>query len=132
MSTRSRASLGLPAQPSQGHDLASVPPDLDQTFSAVRQAQADLIQVGSQLGVLASLTETPRRVLEKFEKQAPGGDLDRLFAELASRAPAVKQAEARLHQAERRPGASRAEPPLLRHPERDRRRGDRPERQPRQ
>jgi len=96
-----RVSLGLPMQPSRGQDLTSVPPNLDQTFSSVRQALADLIQVGTQLGVLASLTETPRQVLEKFEKQAPGGDLDRLFAELAGRAPAVKQAEARLRQAER-------------------------------
>jgi membrane fusion protein (multidrug efflux system) len=40
-------------------------------------------------------------MLEEFERQAPGGDFDRLMVELASRAPAVKQAEARLRQAER-------------------------------
>ncbi len=98
---QNRVSLGLPAQPSEGHDLAWAPPDLDQTFSSVRQAQADLIQIGAQLGVLGSLTETPRRVLERFEKRAPGGDIDRLFADLTLRAPAVKQAEARLHEAQR-------------------------------
>jgi membrane fusion protein (multidrug efflux system) len=40
-----RVSLGLPAQPAGG-DLGQVPPDLDQTFSSVLQAQADLIQSG--------------------------------------------------------------------------------------
>jgi membrane fusion protein, multidrug efflux system len=98
---QTRVSLGLPAQPTEGHDLASVPPNLDQTFSSVRQAQADLIQVGAQLGVSVSFAVTPRRMLEEFERQAPGGDFDRLMVELANRAPAVKQAEARLRQAER-------------------------------
>ena len=39
-----RVSLGLPATPERGGDLGQVPPDLDQTFSSVRQAQAELIQ----------------------------------------------------------------------------------------
>ena len=34
-----RVSLGLPEQPEHG-DLTEVPPDLDQTFSAVREATA--------------------------------------------------------------------------------------------
>ena len=37
-----RVSLGLPAQPESG-DLGEVPPDLDQTFASVREAQAALI-----------------------------------------------------------------------------------------
>ena len=83
---QTRVSLGLPAQPPEGHDLASVPPNLDQTFSSVRQAQADLIQVGAQLGVAVSFAVTPRQMLEEFERQAPGGDIDRLMVELANRA----------------------------------------------
>ena len=47
-------------------------------------------------------------------------------------APAVKQAEAKLLQARARPGPGPAEPPLLRRRQRDRRRGDPPQRQPRQ
>ena len=35
-----RVSLGLPAQPDGGGDLGQVPPDLDETFSSVLQAQA--------------------------------------------------------------------------------------------
>ena len=34
----SRVGLGLPAQPPTGHDLGEVPDDLDQNYSAIRQA----------------------------------------------------------------------------------------------
>ncbi|HWT81724.1 MAG TPA: biotin/lipoyl-binding protein, partial [Candidatus Methylomirabilis sp.] len=49
-----RAGLGLPPKPATGDDLAQVPPDLDQTFSGVRQAQASLLQAAAQLGVTGS------------------------------------------------------------------------------
>jgi membrane fusion protein, multidrug efflux system len=90
---QSRASLGLPAQPSSGEDLGQVPPNLDQTFSSVLQAQADLIQSAAQLGVVHSYDQSPKQMLDEFEKQ---GDIDRTFAKLATEAPAVKQAEAKL------------------------------------
>ncbi len=44
-----RVSLGLPANPENGRNLGSVPPDLDQTFSSVRQAQAELMQTAADL-----------------------------------------------------------------------------------
>jgi membrane fusion protein (multidrug efflux system) len=93
-----RVSLGLPAQPGEGEDLGSVPPDLDQTFSAVLQAQAGLIESAAQLGVIHSYDQTPRQMLEAFEKL---GDIDRTFTQLAAQAPAVKQAEAKLESAKR-------------------------------
>jgi membrane fusion protein (multidrug efflux system) len=92
-----RASLGLPAQP-EGGDLAQVPPDLDQTFSSVLQAQADLIQSAAELGVFHSYGQTPKQMVEEFEKQ---GDVNQTFARLAAQAPAVKQAEAKLEAANR-------------------------------
>jgi membrane fusion protein (multidrug efflux system) len=95
-----RVSLGLPAQ-SEGGDLGQVPPDLDQTFSSVLQAQADLIQSAAQLGVIHSYDETPKQMLEAFEKSDPEGNIDRTFARLAAEAPAVKQAEAKLEAANR-------------------------------
>jgi membrane fusion protein (multidrug efflux system) len=95
-----RVSLGLPEQ-LEGADLGEVPPDLDQTFSSVLQAQADLIQSAAQLGVIHSFAETPKHMLEAFEKSAPDGDIDQLFAQLAAKAPAVKQAEAKLEVAKR-------------------------------
>jgi membrane fusion protein, multidrug efflux system len=56
---RVRASLGLPAQPDRGEDLGQVPPDLDQTFSSVLAAQADLIQSAAQLGVIHGTPNNP-------------------------------------------------------------------------
>jgi membrane fusion protein (multidrug efflux system) len=93
-----RVSLGLPAAPADGKDLAEVPSDLDETFSSILQAQADLIQSAAQLGVVHSYNQTPKQMLAQFESQ---GDLDRVFAQLAAQAPAVKQAEARLESAQR-------------------------------
>jgi len=90
-----RVSLGLPPE-AEGGNLGQVPPDLDQNFSSVRQAQADLIQSAAQLGVVHSFEETPNQMLAAFEKMDPEGNIDRTFARLAAQAPAVKQAEAKL------------------------------------
>ena len=92
-----RASLGLPPQP-DGGDLGQVPPDLDQTFSSVLQAKADLIQSAAQLGVVHSFGETPKEMVAAFEKE---GDINRTFTRLAANAPDVKQAEAKLEVAKR-------------------------------
>jgi membrane fusion protein, multidrug efflux system len=92
-----RASLGLPPEPENG-DLGQVPPDLDQTFSSVLQAQAGVIQSAAQLGVIHSFEETPKQMLEGFEKQ---GDINSIFTRLAADAPDVKQAEAKLEVAKR-------------------------------
>jgi len=95
---QARASLGLPAQPSSGEDLGQVPPDLDETFSSVLEAQADLIQSAAELGIVHSFDQGPKQMLAQFEKQ---GDIDRDFAQLTTEAPAVKQAEAKLEAANR-------------------------------
>src|SRR5579871_4200417 len=90
-----RVSLGLQAQPEDNADLDRVPPNLDQTFSSVLQAQADLIQAAAELGVVHSYTQTPKEMLDEFEK-LDQGDINRTFDRLAAEAPAVKQSEARL------------------------------------
>jgi membrane fusion protein (multidrug efflux system) len=95
---QSRASLGLPAQSGNGEDLGQVPPDLDQTFSSVLAAQADLIQSAARLGVIHSYAQRPKQMLDEFEKH---GDIDRYFAQITSDAPAVKQAGAKLEVANR-------------------------------
>src|SRR5580700_8425240 len=95
---QARASLGLPAQPSSGEDLGQVPPDLDETFSSVLEAQADLIQSAAQLGVVHSFDQSPKQMLDEFAKR---GDIDRYFAQVTTEAPAVKQAEAKLEAANR-------------------------------
>jgi membrane fusion protein (multidrug efflux system) len=94
-----RVSLGLPAQPESG-DLGEVPPDLDQTFSSVREAQAALIQTAARLGVVHSYEQLPKRMVEQFEK-LDQGDVNRTLAGLTANAPAVKEAEAKLETANR-------------------------------
>ena len=69
-----------------------------ETFSSVLEAQADLIQSAAQLGVIHSYDQSPKQMLDEFEKQ---GDIDRYFAQLTAEAPAVKQAEAKLEAANR-------------------------------
>jgi membrane fusion protein (multidrug efflux system) len=93
-----RVSLGLPAQPPDGGDLGQVPTDLDETFSSVLQAQADLIQSAAQLGVVHSFDQGPKAMLDQFYKL---GDVDATFQRFAANAPAVKQAEAKLEAAKR-------------------------------
>ena len=95
---QSRVSLGLPAQPDAGGDLGQVPPDIDETFSSVLEAQAELIQSAAQLGVVHSFDQGPKAMIDQFEKL---GDINTTFAEYTANAPAVKQAEAKLEAAKR-------------------------------
>lgn len=96
-----RVSLGLPAEPLNGGDLGQVPPNLEQTFSSVRQAQSELSQSAAELGIVHSMNQTPKQMLEEFYKRDRSGDIDKIFAALVPGAPAVKQAEAKLQSAER-------------------------------
>src|SRR5215831_14077959 len=99
---QARAVLGLPAQPPEGQDLTDVPPNLDQTFSSVRQALGELMQGAAQLGVVISSYDlTPKQVLAEFYRRDPSGDVDKILAEIIKTAPGLKQAEAGLMQAER-------------------------------
>ena len=77
-------------------------PSLDQNFSAVRQALGDLLHSAAQFGYFpTSWTATPKEAIESFYKQDPEGDLNRIYARLIPQAPAIKQAEAKLRQAQR-------------------------------
>jgi membrane fusion protein, multidrug efflux system len=99
---QARVALGLPAQPPAGTTLAEVPADLDQTFSSVRQAQADLLQSAAQLGVVPSSYDlTPKQTLEEFYRRDPSGNLDRIYAAVIKSAPSLKQAQTNLLQAQR-------------------------------
>ncbi len=73
---------------------------MDQTYSAVLQAQADLIQSSAELGVIHSYIPSPKQMVEDFEKRGDGS-ADVAFARLLPEAPAVKQAQAKLASAER-------------------------------
>ncbi|MDB5326508.1 MAG: multidrug resistance efflux pump [Phycisphaerales bacterium] len=96
-----RVALGLDIPTDPNADLSKVPPDLDQTFSAVRQAQASVIQAISVLGVEDSYNKGPRQMIADFYKRDPQGDIDKIYAVLLKDAPTIKQAEAKLAQADR-------------------------------
>ena len=99
---QARAALGLPGQPPAGTGLADVPADLDQTFSSVRQAQADLLQSAAQLGIVpSSYNLTPKQLVDEFYRRDPTGDLDRIYADVVKKAPGLKVAESNVLQAQR-------------------------------
>jgi membrane fusion protein, multidrug efflux system len=99
-----RVGLGLPPKPETGDDLTQVPPDLDQTFSTVRQAQASLIQAASQIGIDLpnSLTITPKELIAEFYTFYKGNpnDVEKIYAGILKTAPGVKQAQAKLEEAQ--------------------------------
>jgi membrane fusion protein (multidrug efflux system) len=95
-----RAGLGLREQPPPGHDLSEVPENLDQSFSTVREALANLLQSAAQFGYFPTTwNSTPKQAIADFYKQDPSGNLDRIYAQLIPKAPGIKQAEAKLQQA---------------------------------
>ncbi|MGH7815595.1 MAG: efflux RND transporter periplasmic adaptor subunit, partial [Candidatus Binataceae bacterium] len=95
---RIRAALGLPP-PARGEDLAKVPPDLDQTFSEVKAAQARLQQTVAQLGVAPTFEQSPDTMIANFLKRDPSGNLDKIIARLLQTSPDVVQADAALTEA---------------------------------
>jgi len=98
----SRVGLGLSAQPPTGHDLGEVPNDLDQNYSAIRQALGQVYRSASLLGFAPpSWVLSPKQALDIFERQDPERNLDRIFANLSAQAPSIKQAETKLQQARR-------------------------------
>jgi membrane fusion protein (multidrug efflux system) len=105
-----RASLGLPLpeNPKKDDNLTEVPPDLDQKFSTVRQALGALMQSAAQLGYFPTKWDaTPKETIKAFYDQdpeptrGPEGAVERIYAKIIPKAPARKQAEAKLLQAQR-------------------------------
>ncbi len=95
---QTRASLGLPAN---NENPLDVPADLEQTFSTVRQALSDLMQSAAPLGFVPSTYDaSPKKMIEEFYKLDPQGDVDRIYAKLLAEAAPVKQAAAKVHQAQ--------------------------------
>ena len=100
--SQARVALGLPAQPPEGKSLTDVPPDLDQTFSSVRQALASLIQDAAPLGIVpSSYNLTPKQMVDEFYRRDPSGDADKIYADLIKDAPMLKQAQAALLRTQR-------------------------------
>ena len=100
--SQARVALGLPGTPPDGKSLTDVPPDLDQNFSSVREALAELLQSAAPLGIIpASYDETPKQVIDEFYRRDPSGNLDRIYADLIKTAPQIQQAQAGVLSAQR-------------------------------
>jgi membrane fusion protein (multidrug efflux system) len=99
---QTRAALGLPRDPPAGKPLTDVPPDIDQTFSSVRQAVGELMKGAAQLGVVpSSYNILPRQLVAEFYRRDPGGDIDKIYANILKNAPTVKQAQTAVEVAQR-------------------------------
>jgi membrane fusion protein (multidrug efflux system) len=94
-----RLSLGLSRQPQASDALDQVPPDLNQTFSSVRQAQFSLIQTAAQLGVVNSFDLTPKQLAANFYQRDPSGNIDVILKKITETAPAIQQAKSKLNSA---------------------------------
>ena len=100
--SQARVALGLPGVPPDGKSLTDVPPDLDQNFSSVCEALANLIQNAAPLGIIpSSYSVTPKQMVDEFYKRDPAGDLDRIYGEVIKEAPSLKQAQAGVISAQR-------------------------------
>jgi membrane fusion protein, multidrug efflux system len=99
--SQARVGLGLPAQPAEGAALDDVPKDIDQTFSGVRVALAELVQIAAQLGLpLPGSDETPQHYLDRFYKNPEGEPIEQILERIVNNAPPVRTARAKLAQAE--------------------------------
>jgi membrane fusion protein, multidrug efflux system len=95
-----RVALGLPPEPTDGTTLSDVPANLDQTFSSVREALANLLQSAARLGIQPSSFDlTPAQAIAEFLRRDPSGDINRIYAQIIRDAPNLKQAQANLTQA---------------------------------
>src|SRR5216683_6352151 len=98
--TMVRAELGLSSTPKNGDELSGIPANLDQTYSAVKVAQARLMQTAAELGSFHSFRESPDEMLAEFYKRDASGNIDVILDEISKNAPDVKQAEAKLSEAQ--------------------------------
>jgi membrane fusion protein (multidrug efflux system) len=97
---QTRVSLGLAPQPEKGKELTDVPPDLNQTFSAVRMTLADCMQTMTQLGLpLGSIDLTPNQALEEFRRLGKDGNFEQIAKDLVPNVPFVLQAKVGREQA---------------------------------
>ncbi len=107
-------------------NLTEVPENLDQTFSTVRQALADLMVSAAPLGIVPpSWNATPKEVIDAFLQARSGRKFDRIYAKLLPEAPAIKLRAGANAKSPGRFGSGQFEFKLLRRGGRNRRRDPR-------
>jgi len=96
---QSRVGLGLPIN---YNEPLAMPADLEQNFSLVKQALQQMAQSVAGFGFYPkSWSQSPQQAIDEFLKQDPQGDLDRIYTKLIAQSPAIKQAQAKLEEAQR-------------------------------
>jgi membrane fusion protein (multidrug efflux system) len=60
-----------------------------------------LVQAAAQIGYFDSFNLTPKEMVAHFYKRDPSGDIDKIYAKLLEDAPGIKQAQAKLIEAQR-------------------------------
>ena len=97
-----RVALGLPRDPGPSHSLSDVPADIDQTFSTVLQALAEMFESAAQIGIVPSSFDlSPKQAVEEFYRRDSGGDVNRIYAEIIKTAPALEKARTNIAEAQR-------------------------------
>ena len=128
--SETRVSLGLPPHPESG-DLSEVPADLNQTFSGVRQALAELIQGVAQVGLPMPLGGQDAQAGHRgVHRPRQGGEHRSDRGTDRPRGPGGPPGRRQAGAGRARPRPGGAGPALLRGPRGDRRRGRAEERQP--
>ena len=80
--------------------MGDTPPDIDQTFSTVRESLAALIQSAAPLGIVASSYDlTPKQLIEEFYKRDPHGNVDNIYKKVIADAPSIKLAQVKVDEA---------------------------------
>ena len=107
-----RVALGLPPKPEKGDDLTEVPADLDQNVFVGAGSAGEVDAGGGGAGRDGSFNFTPKQMVEDFYKRDPNRNIDKIYDQLLKDAPAVKQAEAKLLQAQAQLGRCEAQSAL--------------------
>jgi membrane fusion protein, multidrug efflux system len=76
------------------------PANLDRHFSAVKEAQFRLMETAAQLGVVQPFKQTPDQMLAEFYQRDQSRNIDIILDQLLKSAPDVRQAEAKLSEAQ--------------------------------
>ena len=99
-STRFAPDSGCRANPRTATTSPRFRPTWTRPSPRSRRRRARLMQTAAQLGVVYSFDASPEQMLADFYKRDPEGNIDRIFAQLLKDAPAVKQAEAKVAEAQ--------------------------------
>ena len=96
-----RVALGLPGEPPREPAWPMSRPTGPELFLRSASARGTTPECRQARGGGSSYDLTPKKSIEEFYKRDPGGDIDRIYAQIVQNAPDLKRAQASLMQAQR-------------------------------